>query len=160
MRGSIRNPWANQRFEIPEESHEILKEFSAHGEKKPKAPFLRQMDMFLFAAALGAKVNKSENLKKKKMQGFVDGSVLQPDEVDLLWYLAASNNKIDLNDLTDHKAVKDIVEGYAAHGLKLLEVWFNTAVDPAEVLAEKLAGEFPKITEKKKATKTKKKKSS
>jgi len=121
MPSNIPNPFAKMRFEVPEDYRYQLQDHC--GQKKN--PFVKQFDLFILAAAIGAKENKKTDIANLEMYGFAEGVYLSSAQYEMLWLISTIHDDVALADLTNARAVKTVCESYAATGLRKIHGWLN-----------------------------------
>lgn len=127
------NPFANLALHIPTAYREDVKRFTTSqggdgGTSIEFTPFIRYVDLWATAAAVGAQVEAFVTLGDKSAKHrFIEGSVLQGDldRIEFLLLLAVSHTG-DPFIVKDPRQVLDIAESFAAGGLPIVMEWLDS----------------------------------
>lgn len=123
------NPFGNIDLHIPVAYREAVKRFTTtlggDGDTSfGSAPFLRYVDLWAAAVAIGAEERAHHPTAEKHR--FIQGSVLQGDLVRIEFLqLIAIHHTRDPYVVTDSKKVVEIADAYAAGGLPILLDWLE-----------------------------------
>lgn len=126
------NPFANLDLHFPAAYREDVKRFTTSqggdGDTSIEStPFVRYVDLWAAAAAVGAQEGNFVNLDgKDEKHRFITGSVLQGelDRIEFLFLLAISHTG-DPFVVKDPRQVLDIAEAYVAGGLPIVMEWLD-----------------------------------
>jgi len=124
------------KFYVDKKAHELFKELV----KNPHSPFYNKemKDVFIFAMALGLRMNKREKLKSKKEVAYFD--VFKDNEKILIKSVATKAEK-KLEILMDETKTIEVGEEFANGGIYTLYEWvFQKKKDPLKLLDEKITG--------------------
>jgi hypothetical protein len=126
------NPFANLDLHIPAAYREDVKRYTTTqggdgNTSIESTPFIRYVDLWAAAAAVGAQVGAYITLDDKDAKHrFIQGSVLQGDldRIEFLLLLAISHTA-DPFIVKDPRQVLNIAESYAAGGLPIVLEWLD-----------------------------------
>ncbi len=133
------NPFAAIRFHVPETFKDTLTKYTVTAASLgDESIFNRQMDCFLFSAAIGAREETWIDNDKLSdgLHGFADGNVLKLPEVEFLYLIALQKDESNYEVIQDPSRIVKIAEGYAAHGIRRLDEMIGKgSLDPVSNLS-------------------------
>ncbi len=137
------NPFANLDLHIPVAYWEDVKQYTttqggAGDTSEQSSPFLRYVDLWAAAIAIGAEEGAYVSVSGAEQHRFHTGQVLQGDlvRIEFLQLVAIAHSK-DPFVVTQPSKVIEIADAYAAGGLPILIEWLGGGVQTPMVSVTK-----------------------